>query len=256
MMSSWLTITAGNHRDVVRTIFSYISLLRTSISSFPSYFEELKELSEIFFRNREKSQPHTYAISLTRRLEEDQPAQWLLNADSLYREYSEVAVNIVLDCLFPERARLTLSAKDHRILVETNQIDWQKERWYGTEYTVQKFGPDMLEKVSSRVTQVTQIAHSNVQSVVISGLHLPPPNHFIPNNLEVSRDGVSTVGHSGELCKVVVTPFLGPSIPGLYFGDGFAPSLVQTGQYILGSKGSCVHRSEIVGHKVQYDEPC
>ena len=89
-------------------------------------------------------------ISLTRRLEEDPPAQWLLNADSLYREYSEVATEDVLDCLLPGRARLILSAKNHEDLTETSQIDWQKEKWYGTEYAVQKFSSDILE-VSSCV---------------------------------------------------------------------------------------------------------
>lgn len=83
------------------------------MSSLSPYFEELRELSGIFFRHREKLQPHTYVISLTGKLEEDRPAQWLLNADLLYREYSEVAVKAVLDCILPERARLVLSAKTH-----------------------------------------------------------------------------------------------------------------------------------------------
>lgn len=148
---SGFTILSGNYREVLRVIFSYISLLRASISSFPSYFKELKELSEIFFRNREKSQPHTHVILLTGKLEEDRPVQWLLNADSLYREYSEVAVKGVLDCILPERARLTLSAKHHENLEEINEIDWHQEKWYGTEYAVRKFSPDILEKVSSQV---------------------------------------------------------------------------------------------------------
>jgi secreted Zn-dependent insulinase-like peptidase len=88
---------------------------------------------------------------LTGKLEEDRPAQWLLNADSSYREYSEVAMKVVLDCILPGRARLTLSAKAHENLVETSKIEWQKERWYGTEYSVQKFGPEILGKVRSRV---------------------------------------------------------------------------------------------------------
>lgn len=144
-------ITAGNYRKVVRAIFSYVSLLRTLTSSFPPYFEELKELSEIFFRNHEKSQPHTYVIALTGKLEEDRPAQWLLHAESRYREYSEAAVKVVLDCILPERARLTLSAKSHENLVEARGIVWQKEKWYGTEYAVRKFGSDILEEVSLRV---------------------------------------------------------------------------------------------------------
>jgi hypothetical protein len=56
--------------------------------------------------------------------------------------------------------------------------------------------------------------------------------------------------------QAAVTPFPGSNIPSLRYGDGFVAPLVQTGQYVLGSKGSCVHRPEIVGYKVRSDEPC
>lgn len=141
--------TLGNWLKVVRTIFSYISLLKTSIPFFPQHFEEFRELSEIFFRNREKSKPHTYVISLTARLEEDRPAERLLSADSLYREYCEGAVKTVLGCLLPQKARLTLCAKGHEALAENSQTVWQKEKWYGTEYAVQKFSPETLAEVRS-----------------------------------------------------------------------------------------------------------
>ena len=62
-----------------------------------------------------------------------------------------MAVKDVLDCILLERARLTVSARTHENLVETSKIDWQKEKWYGTEYSVQKFDPDILGKVRSRV---------------------------------------------------------------------------------------------------------
>lgn len=148
--------TAGSYLTVVRTVFSYISLLKTSISSFPQYFEEFRELSEMFFRNREKSQPHAYVVSLAARLEDDRPAESLLSADSLYREYNEEAVKAVLGCLLPGKARLTLSAKDHETLAVSSGIVWQNEKWYGTEYAVQKFGTDILEEVRSRV--ITAVA--------------------------------------------------------------------------------------------------
>lgn len=92
---------------------------------------------------------------MTAGLEEDRPPEWLLSADSLYREYIEESVEVVLDHLLPEKARLTLSAKDHTALAENSLIVWQKEKWYGTEYAVQKFGPGTLEKVCSRVLTVT-----------------------------------------------------------------------------------------------------
>lgn len=147
VLNFWLTPPPGNYLRVVQVIFSYISLLKTSTSYFPQYFEEFRELSEIFFRNREKSQPHAYVISLTAKLEDDPPAQWLLSAGSLYREYSDEATKIVLDCLLPEKARLTLSARDHEALPRGSRIAWQKEKWYGTEYAVQKFSSDILEEV-------------------------------------------------------------------------------------------------------------
>ena len=257
-LSLWtpdFTIIAGNYREVVRTIFSYISLLRTSTPSFPPYFGELKELSEIFFHNREKSQPHSYVISLTGKLEEDWPAQWLLNADSLYREYSEVAVKVVLDCVLPERARLTLSAKTHENLVETRGIDWQKEKWYGSEYSAQKSG--ILGKVRSPV--ILGDADRSLKCLAGDHSRIAPATPQ-PLHTEEFRGGPGWCFH-GKPCtlrkfyKVTVAHFLDPSIPGMYFGVGFVAPLVQTGQCVLGSKGPRVHRPEIVSHRILSDEP-
>jgi insulysin len=172
VLNFWLKTTAGNYVKVVRAIFSYISLLKTSTSSFPPCFEEFRELSDIFFRNREKSQPHAYVISLTARLEEDPPAQWLLTAGSLYREYNEEVIKSVLDCLLPEKARLALSARDHENLAGGSQITWQKEMWYGTEYTVQKFNSEILEEVHSRIATV--IANDSTKYLAYSHSRVAP----------------------------------------------------------------------------------
>jgi len=56
-------------------------------------------------------------------------------------------------------------------------------------------------------------------------------------------------------CEGIVIPLLGSNIPSLYIGDGFTETLVQTRQRILGSEGPLIHRCEIVGHEVQYDDP-
>ena len=61
-------------------------------------------------------------------------------------------MKVVLDCILLERARLTLSSKNHENLVETSKVHWEKEKWYGTEYAVQTFDLDVLGKVSSHVT--------------------------------------------------------------------------------------------------------
>ena len=58
-----------------------------------------------------------------------------------------------------------------------------------------------------------------------------------------------------KLCGRVVIILLGSNISSPYIGDGFAETLEQTRQRILGSEGPRIHRHEIVGHQVQYDDP-
>jgi insulysin len=109
----------------------------------------MKRMSEIKFRNKDKAQPHTYAIWCSARLAAPAPPQWLLNSNAIYREWDEESVKDVLNCLTPERARLMIIAKQHHDDIVGDNVQWETEKWYGTRYFIKKFEAFFVEKVSS-----------------------------------------------------------------------------------------------------------
>ena len=90
---------------------------------------------------------------------------------------------IVNTFMRPEKVRVTVMLRDEwdRIRLHGKQIwengaenaEWEKEKWYGTQYTVRR--TDFSDGVAE------------------SGLHLPPPNDFIPKNFDIDKKEVKEV---------------------------------------------------------------
>ncbi|KAI0646092.1 LuxS/MPP-like metallohydrolase [Trametes meyenii] len=162
----------AHYRDVVEAIFDYIALLRES--PLPTYhYNEVNTMTATSFRFKEKSQPHTYASTLAHALAEPYPPEWLLIGAYVYREWDETTVRRLLDGFVPARARITLEAKNHVKEVVGPNVHWLTEKWYGTQYAVQKIDDALLDKISG--------THANEE------LHLPAPNPFIPEDLSVHK---------------------------------------------------------------------
>ena len=132
------------------TIYQYLALLRSSTFE-PYHFEEVAQMAKTRFRFQEKSQPHTYARELARRLLDPVPPERVLDCGALVREWDEKGVRELLDLLVPEKGRVLLMAKDHDACVLGNSDGveqvWEKEKWYGTEYAVKKLGDDFVREV-------------------------------------------------------------------------------------------------------------
>lgn len=60
-----------------------------------------------------------------------------------------------------------------------DKVQWQTEKWYGTQYFVERFDEGFLEEAEGPCD--------------IPELFLPGPNAFIPTNLEVERREVDVV---------------------------------------------------------------
>lgn len=60
-----------------------------------------------------------------------------------------------------------------------DKVQWQTEKWYGTQYFVERFDEGFLKEAEGPCD--------------IPELFLPGPNAFIPTNLEVERREVDTV---------------------------------------------------------------
>lgn len=136
-----------HYRDVVQTIYDYISLLRVSTFD-PYHFHEIAQMAATRFRFQEKYQPHTYARDIACRLLEPIPPERILDFGALTREWDEDSVQALLGFFAPDKGRVLLMAKDHEpgVLGEADG-PWEVERWYGTEYKVKRLDAEVIEKV-------------------------------------------------------------------------------------------------------------
>ena len=141
-----------HYREVILTIYNYLALLRAS--TFDSHhFHEIAQMAATTFRFREKSQPHTYARELARRLLEPVRPERILDCGALAREWDEQSVRAVLDYLTPEKGRVIVMAKEHDEAVPGGggllNRKWEVERLYGTEYKVHRRDNEFIEQVST-----------------------------------------------------------------------------------------------------------
>ena len=136
-----------HYKEVILTIFNYIALLRASDLE-PYHYDEITQMGAVFFRFKEKGQPHNEVKTYAHYMLLDQyPPQYLLSRGVLNRRWDEAGVRGLLDMLKPELGRVILCAKDHDPSVVGNEAEWLTERWYGTEYCVKRLDERLVEEV-------------------------------------------------------------------------------------------------------------
>ena len=137
-----------HYEEVMLTIFNYIELFRSSLDTIaPYHHDELAHLAALHFKHTSKLQPHAYARGLARDLLLPFPPERLLDGGALVREWDPHAVREILDLLDVSRARIAVCAKEHEAAVVGENREWEKERWYGTEYFVQRTSEEFIAKV-------------------------------------------------------------------------------------------------------------
>ncbi|KIJ53958.1 hypothetical protein M422DRAFT_201065 [Sphaerobolus stellatus SS14] len=174
----------ANYRQVILSVYNYISLLKSSQFA-PYYFEEVKTLAELSFRFKEKSQPQGYVSWLSSELSEGYPPELLLKASSIVSEWDEAPIREILDSFTPDKGRIMLMAKDHPTVHPAGA--WKSERWYGTQYCVQRFDPEILEQA--------RLPNGNPE------LYLPRPNPYIPGNVDVHQIDVTEPAKAPSLIE-------------------------------------------------------
>lgn len=151
-----------HYEEVVLTVYKYIALLRDSPLE-PYHFNETKQLNKTFFRFREQIQPTRYvksiALSLLNPIAEE--PQDILSDGVDSWEWDEPAVRRLLESFRPENGRVMLMAKDHDPRVIGDSGTWQSEKWYGTEYQVQRLSEAFIAKVSAMTAYARRIGLLN-----------------------------------------------------------------------------------------------
>ncbi|EMD38222.1 hypothetical protein CERSUDRAFT_82469 [Gelatoporia subvermispora B] len=170
-----------NYRAAALSVFKYLALLRSS--AFPAWYQqEMSTIRKTRFRFAEKRRPEDYAVWVTEHMAWPTPRELVISAPQLVQEWDqnerpipqgEKEVHEVLDCLRVDQGRAFLMAQCEEHERVRGPIQWEKERWYGTQYKVDRLDEDFLAEA--------QGAND------IPELFLPGPNEFIPTNLEVEK---------------------------------------------------------------------
>ena len=164
-----------NYEEVIKALFQYISLLKAQEPQ-QWILDEIKGMAEVDFRFKQKSPASSFTSRLSSVMQKPLPREWLLSGERLIREFDPKAIAEGLTYLRADNYRLTIVSQEF-------PGDWdKKERWYGTEYKI--------EKVPEALQDLIRNAIESSPGERPKDLHLPHKNEFIPTRLSVERKEV------------------------------------------------------------------
>lgn len=161
----------------MKAVFHYINLIKdTPVQRW--IVKELQDTAAVDFKFRQKSPASKFTSRQAGTMQKPLPRKWLLSS-SLIREYEPELIAKTLEYLRPDNFRLQIAAR-HCPGGPLSQV----EKWYGTEYRVEKMPASFVQKVKSTVG--VGLGAGDLHS----DLHLPHKNEFIPKNFDVQKKRV------------------------------------------------------------------
>ncbi|KAG7298349.1 hypothetical protein JYU34_017951 [Plutella xylostella] len=149
--------------DIIELVFQYISLLRSE-GPVRWVWEEQRDLASTEFRFKDTQEPRSLVTSHVHLIQQF-PMEDVLSAYYIMSEWRPDLIEELLNLLTPENVRVGIVAKafaDKCTMVEP---------WYGTKYLQEDIDEETIKKWKNT-------KHSEE-------LHLPPPNEYIPANLDI-----------------------------------------------------------------------
>jgi insulysin len=155
--------------EIAHIVYAYIALLRSPTatdSEFQRIFTEISDVARMNFEFKSKEKPMNYVSQLSNYLKLYAPTD-VLTGSRLYPNFDLPLIRKFLDCLRPERCRMSVVA--HAVADKCNLT----ERWYGVQYGVSKWTADQLALFSGAAPE-----H-------VPDLHIPHPNEFISTDFTI-----------------------------------------------------------------------
>lgn len=162
LLSVEIELTEAGYQNVdaiTDLLFRYIDLIRRN-GPEAWRFEEQAELSELAFRFQETSSATAFVYQVAPRFQH-YPPEHVLVAPYLMSEFDPALIQRYLDHLTPDNVVMEIAGHD----VETDR----RERWFDVPYRLEHQPPQRA-------------------AADPAGLALPPPNPYIPEDLEVLPD--------------------------------------------------------------------
>jgi insulysin len=153
-----------HYEDVLYTIFQYLDIVRNE-EPHQWIYEELKEISEMNFKFKQKSSPSATVSSLAKDLQKNYVPDDYILSKRVMRRFDPQLIKEFAQSLTVDKLRVTLVSQS----VETDKT----EKWYGTEHSVDNISSELIAKLSD--------PSKNTE------LRLPKPNEFIPTRFDVEK---------------------------------------------------------------------
>ncbi|XP_075411986.1 nardilysin isoform X2 [Tenrec ecaudatus] len=144
--------------EVAHTVFQYLKMLQT-LGPDKRIFEEIQKIEDNEFHYQEQTDPVEYVENICENMQL-YPMQDFLTGDQLLFEYHPDVIAEALNQLVPQKANLVLLSGANE-----GKCDL-KEKWFGTQYSMQEIE-----------TSWTELWSSNFE--LNSELHLPAENKYI-----------------------------------------------------------------------------
>lgn len=174
------------YKEIIHVVFEYISLMRASAPQ-EWIFDEMKVMAEVNFRFKQKTPASDFASATSAMMQQPIPRNRLLSGRKLLREFDSRVISEALEYLRSDNFRLTLISN------QLSEDLHERERWYGTEYKLEKIPASDLAEIVK--------AERKSSSERLPDLHLPHKNHFIPTQLEVEKKDVKEPAKTPKLIR-------------------------------------------------------
>ncbi|KAJ5318143.1 hypothetical protein PENANT_c043G01376 [Penicillium antarcticum] len=173
------------YQEVAKVVFEYIAMIKQREPE-QWIFDEMKNLAEVDFRFKQKTPASRFTSRLSSVMQKSLPSEWLLSG-SLLRRFDPSLIKKALDHLRVDNFRLIIVSQDF-------PGNWdQKEKWYGTEYKVEKIPQEFLGGIQKALESTEATRNSNV--------HMPHRNEFVPTRLSVEKRDVDEPSKTPKLIR-------------------------------------------------------
>ena len=173
------------YQEVANVVFEYIAMIKQREPE-QWIFDEMKNLAEVDFRFKQKTPASRFTSRLSSVMQKSLPSEWLLSG-SLLRRFDSDLIKKALSYLRADNFRLVVVSQDF-------PGTWdQKEKWYGTEYKVEKIPQEFLGGL--------QKALESTEATRTSDVHMPHKNEFVPTRLSVEKKEVAEPANTPTLIR-------------------------------------------------------
>ncbi|KAF3049713.1 Insulinase (Peptidase M16) [Didymella keratinophila] len=172
------------YKEVVRLVFQYIGLMHDQPPQ-EWVVKEQMQISEVEFRFTAKSPPSQTTSDLAGIMQAPYDRKMLLSGPAVIKKFDAELISEAMSYLRPDNFRMTIVNQDFL-------GGWdQNEKWYGTEYKVEKIPGDILAEIREAYESDNRPAE----------LHFPYRNEFIPARLEVNRKHIGQPTKAPKLIR-------------------------------------------------------